>query len=294
MGARILDGTVLANAIRERVAADVAELAAVGHKLKLAAVVVGTPDASLVYARSQEAQCRRVGIDYELLPLRQEADAREIGDTIACLNQDPSVTGIILLMPLPTGVDATTTQHRIDPYKDVEGVSPANIGFCFYGEPIIAPCASLAAVELVRASGAEIRGAEVVVVGQGPIVGRPITTFLLQEMATVTGCHIATRDLVSHTRRADILVVAVGRPNLITREHVKPGAIVIDVGVNRVRVRDAAGNATTATVGDVDYPAVCEVAGAVTPVPGGVGPVTVAMLLRNTVEAARKQLARTR
>jgi len=189
-------------------------------------------------------------------------------------------------------VDPAAMQYRIDPYKDVEGVNPANIGFCFYGQPIIAPCAALATVELVRASGVEVCGAEAVVVGQGAIVGRPITTFLLQQMATVTGCHVATRDLAAHTRRADILVVAVGRAGLITREHVKPGAVVIDVGVNRVKTTGADGQTVTKTVGDVDFEGVSEVAGAITPVPGGVGPMTVAVLLRNTVEAAKKQLAR--
>ncbi len=292
MGARILDGATLAGRIREQVRADAAELAAAGRRLKLAAVIVGSPAAGLLYAKSQQTQCERVGIAYELYHLREDAGPGEIGDTIGCLNEDPAVTGIILLMPLPAGVDAPTMQHRIDPYKDVEGVSPANIGLCFYGRPIISPCAALAAVELARHSGATIRGAEVVVVGQGAVTGRPITTFLLHEMATVTGCHVATRDLAAHTRRADILIVAVGKPNLITRDHVKPGAVVIDVGVNRVEVDGGDGRKTIATVGDVAFEEVCEVAGAITPVPGGVGPLTVAMLLRNTVEAARKQLAR--
>lgn len=291
MAARILDGAGLAKQIREQVRAQVQELAAAGRRVKLTAVVVGSPPAALLYAKSQRANCEEVGIAYELYPLAENATETEIGDTIACLNHDSSVNGIVTLMPLPPGVDPTAIQYRIDPYKDVEGVNPANIGFCFYGEPIIAPCAALAAVELVRASGVEIRGAEAVVVGQGAVVGRPITTFLLHQMATVTGCHIATRDLRAHTRKADILVVGVGKPKLITAEHVKPGAVVIDVGVNRVKVTDAQGQTATVTVGDVDFDAVKEVAGAITPVPGGVGPVTVAMLLRNTLEAARKQRA---
>lgn len=291
MAARILDGTGLAKQIREQVRLQVQEMAAGGRRLKLTAVIAGSPPAALLYAKSQRANCTEVGIEYELYPLAENATEAEIAETIACLNQDPAVNGIVTLMPLPAGVDPTAVQYRIDPYKDVEGVNPANIGFCFYGEPIIAPCAALAAVELVRVSGVEIRGAEAVVVGQGAVVGRPITTFLLHQMATVTGCHIATRDLKAHTRRADILVVGVGKPNLITADHVKPGAIVIDVGVNRIPTTDANGNRTTATVGDVDFEAVRQVAGAITPVPGGVGPVTVAMLLRNTLEAARKQLA---
>jgi len=291
MAARIIDGTALARQVREQVRAQVQELAAAGRRPKLAALVVGLPPPALLYANSQQAQCDKVGIEYQLLHLAEDSTAAEVADTIGCLNSDPTVTGIILLMPLPNGMDAPAMQYRIDPYKDVEGVNPANIGMCFYGQPIIAPCASLAAVELIRSTGVAIRGAEAVVVGQGAVVGRPITTFLLHEMATVTGCHIATRDLAELTWRADILVVGVGKPNLITRDHVKPGAVVIDVGVNRIDRMDSNGNKTTVTVGDVDFPEVCKVAGAITPVPGGVGPMTVAMLLRNTVEAVRKQLA---
>jgi len=294
MGARVIDGTVLAQDICRQAQAEVAELARAGHQVKLAAVLVGAPPAGLVYAGSQRAQCERTGIAYELHQLPPDSDADDIGERIARLNADPTVTGIMLLMPLPPGVDPAAMQYRIDPYKDVEGVNPANIGFCFYGQPIIAPCAALATVELVRASGVEVYGAEAVVVGQGAIVGRPITTFLLQQMATVTGCHVATRDLAAHTRRADILVVAVGQAGLITKEHVKPGAVVIDVGVNRVKTTDVDGRTVTKTVGDVDFDAVSQVAGAITPVPGGVGPMTVAVLLRNTVEAAKKQLARNR
>jgi len=294
MGARIIDGTALAREIRERTREQVAEMTKAGHRLKLAALLVGAPPAGLVYAGSQRLQCERMGIAYELHQLPEDSQADDIAERIARLHADPTVTGIMLHMPLPPGVDAAAMQYRIDPYKDVEGVNPANIGFCFYGQPIIAPCAALATVELVRASGVEICGAEAVVVGQGAIVGRPITTFLLQQMATVTGCHVATRDLAAHTRRADILVVAVGYAGLITREHVKPGAVVIDVGVNRVKTTGADGQTVVKTVGDVDFEAVREVAGAITPVPGGVGPMTVAVLLRNTVEAAKKQLARGR
>lgn len=292
MPARILDGTALASQVREQVRAQVKELATAGRPPRLAAMVVGSPPAAMLYANSQRNECERLGIGYELHQLRADARPADLIELIDRLNADPSVTGMMLLMPLPEGFDPHAMQYRIDPYKDVEGVNPANLGMCFYGQPIIAPCAALAAVELIRISGVEIRGAEAVVVGQGPIVGRPITQFLLQQLATVTGCHIATRDLAAHTRRADILIVAVGRANLISAEHVKPGAVVIDVGVNRVRVPDRNGKRAAITVGDVDFEAVREIAGAITPVPGGVGPVTVAMLLRNTVEAARKQMVR--
>jgi methylenetetrahydrofolate dehydrogenase (NADP+)/methenyltetrahydrofolate cyclohydrolase len=208
------------------------------------------------------------------------------------LNADPSVTGIILQLPLPEHIDTAAAQYRVDPYKDVEGVNPANIGWLFYREPIIAPCTALAVNEMVRRSGTTVRGAAAVVVGQSRIVGKPITMFLLDQMATVTGCHIATRDLAAHTRAADILVVAVGKPQLIGRDHVKPGAVVIDVGINRVREKSPDGKTVRRTVGDVDFDAVSQIASAITPVPGGIGPLTVAMLLRNTVEAACKQLSR--
>ena len=198
----------------------------------------------------------------------------------------------MLHLPLPAGIDTPAMQYRIDPYKDVEGVNPANIGMVFYGQPIIAPCTALAVVHLIGQTPIELRGAEAVVVGQGAVVGLPISVFLVQHLATVTACNAYTRDLAAHTRRADLLVVAAGKAGLITADHVKPGAVVIDVGINRIKEIDAAGKSITRTVGDVDFASVCETAGAITPVPGGVGPVTVAVLLRNTVEAARKQARR--
>jgi len=231
-------------------------------------------------------------VQYELVELPRSTSQSQLLDEIDRLNADPSVTGIILQLPLPEHLDTAAAQYRIDPYKDVEGVNPANIGWLFYRQPILAPCTALAVNEMIRRSGATIRGAHAVVVGQSRIVGKPVTMFLLDQMATVTGCHIATRDLPAHTRQADILVVAVGQPRLIGPQHVKPGAVIIDVGINRVPSTDADGRPTHRTVGDVDFQAVLPIASAITPVPGGVGPLTVAMLLRNTVEAAHKQLAR--
>lgn len=292
MPAEIINGNQVANRIRAQVRTQVEEMQAAGKQLRLAAVLVGEPPASLVYARSQARQCAELGIAYQLVQLPAESSATQLSGVIECLNCDSTVTGIMLHMPLPPGVDAPDMQYRIDPYKDVEGVNPANIGLVFYGQPIIAPCTALAIVELVNETQMDLRGTEAVVVGQGAIVGRPVSVFLIQREATVTACHVATRDLAEHTRRADLLVVAAGRPGLIRREHVKPGAVVIDVGINRVKTTDANGQTLSQTVGDVDFDSVREVASAITPVPGGVGPVTVAMLLRNTVEAARKQLAR--
>ena len=292
MTATILDGTELAASIQEEVRRQVAEWSAKGRTLKLAAVLVGEPPASLVYARSQARQCQHLGIAYELVQLPAEADQASIIRRINALNRDPAVTGIMLHLPLPKGIHTPTVQYHIDPYKDVEGVNPANIGLVFYGEPIIAPCTALAVVEIVRRTQITLRGAQAVVVGQGAIGGRPITVFLIQQDATVTACNEFTPNLAEHTRKADLLVVAAGRAGLITADGVKPGAVVIDVGINRVTTTDDAGNKVTRTVGDVDFESVRQVAGVLTPVPGGVGPVTVTMLLRNTVEAARKQLAR--
>jgi len=294
MAAAVIDGKQLAERMRAEIRRQVEALAKEGKRLKLAAVVVGEPPAGMVYTRSQARLCEQIGIDYALVKLPAECDAASAARQIEELNQDPSVTGIMVHLPLPPWIDAPSLQYRIDPFKDVEGVNPANLGMVFYDQPILAPCTALAVVELVRQTKMELRGAEAVVVGQGAIVGLPISMFLIQQWATVTGCHIETRDLAAHTRRADLLVVAAGKPGLITAEHVKPGAAVIDVGINRVKTTDADGREVSRTVGDVDLDAVREVAGAITPVPGGVGPVTVTMLLRNTVQAALKQMARDR
>lgn len=292
MAAQLLDGAALAAETRATVTREVARYNAEHGAIKLCAVLVGTDDAGRLYAERQRKLSVIVGIEYELVELPEETTEAGLLTTIDRLNADPTVTGIILQLPLPPHIDDAVAQYRLDPYKDVEGVSPANIGMLFYGEPIIAPCTALAVAELIRRSGVEQRGAEAVVVGQSRIVGRPVTMALLSNMATVTGCHIATRDLAAHTRQADILVVAVGKPALINGSHVKPGAVVIDVGINRVTVTQPDGTRKRQTVGDVDFDSVAPIAGHLSPVPGGVGPLTVAMLLRNTVEAARKQLNR--
>jgi len=289
MSARILDGKAIAAELRNQVSAQVAEFTVRCGPIRLYAVLVGSDPAARLYAASQRRQCLRAGVQHELVELPDSTTQAALLDTIDKLNADPNVTGIMLQLPLPASIDTAAAQYRIDPYKDVEGVNPANIGFLFYDSPIIAPCTALAVVELIERSGVAIRGAHAVVVGQSRIVGRPVSMFLTTRMATVTGCHIATRDLRAHTRSADILVVAVGKPRLIDANAIKPGAVVIDVGINRIRETRADGAESSRTVGDVDFDSVANVAGAITPVPGGVGPVTVAMLLRNTVEAARKQ-----
>lgn len=286
MSATIIDGQALAGRIKTDTAAAVRELASRGVGVHLAAVMVGDPATGEIYARSQRKRCQEVGIGYSLHTLPPSAREDEIRALLHELNADPRVTGILLNLPLPPGLDTPAVQYAIDPYKDVEGVNPSNIGLLFYDTPIIAPCTALAVVEILKEANVDPRGLDAVVVGQGPIAGRPVSLFLLQKMATVTSCHVATRDLADHTRHADLLVVAVGKPDLIRKEHVKPGAIVIDVGINSVT--NAAGEKRI--VGDVAFAEVCEVARVVTPVPGGVGPVTVAILLRSAAQAARQQL----
>ncbi len=291
MSALILDGAAYAAEIRADVARDVARLRG-DRGVSLHAILVGDDEASRLYAASQERQCAKAGIAYELIHLSADTPQSRLLERIDALNADPAVTGIILQLPLPAGLDAAIAQLRIDPYKDVEGVSPANIGLLFYGEPILAPCTALAVNELLRRSGVPLRGAAAVVVGQSRIVGKPVTMFLLGNEATVTACNVHTRGLAELARQAEVLIVAIGRPRQIGPEYVRRGAVVIDVGINTVVEADAAGGQLRRTVGDVDFDRVREVAAAISPVPGGVGPLTVAMLLRNTVEAARKQRER--
>jgi methylenetetrahydrofolate dehydrogenase (NADP+)/methenyltetrahydrofolate cyclohydrolase len=292
MPARILDGLAVAAEIRNQVSARIARFTLEHGPIRLCAVLVGQDPAARLYAESQRRRCLQAGVQHELIELPETISQAALLERLHALNADPGVTGIMVQLPLPAGIDPAVVQYHIDPYKDVEGVNPANLGLLFYDEPILAPCTALAVNELIRRSGVSVCGAHAVVVGQSRIVGRPISMFLTTQMATVTACHAATRELVEHTRRADILVVAVGRPRLFGAEYVKPGAVVIDVGIHRVQEAGPDGARLSRTVGDVDFQSVCQVAGAITPVPGGVGPVTVAMLLRNTVEAAQKQLQR--
>lgn len=282
MPASIIDGSALAMQVRRDVQQRVEELKAKGRPVALAAVLVGASPAGEIYAQRQAESCRTVGIGYELYTLPASATQADVIRVIERLNREPTVTGIMLHLPVPQHLDATELQYAINPLKDVEGVNPANIGYVVYGHTLVGPCTALAVLELIRSTGVTIRGSEAVVVGASEIAGKPIALLLTEQMATVTLCHIATRDLASHTRRAEILVVAVGKPGLITPEHVSEGAIVIDVGINRITLPDG----TKKTVGDVDFDGVAPKAAHITPVPGGVGPMTVAMLLKNTLRCA--------
>jgi methylenetetrahydrofolate dehydrogenase (NADP+)/methenyltetrahydrofolate cyclohydrolase len=244
---------------------------------------------------SQKKLCASLGIDFKMVQLADTISQTALIRKIHELNDDPEITGIILELPLPSRLNTFICQRAIDPNKDAEGVHPVNLGLLVYGVGHHAPCTAMAAYQLIKSAGLELRGKECVVVGHSQIVGRPIGLMMLHDFCTVTTCHIATRDLASHTRRADVLIVAVGKPGLIKSDMVKEGAMVIDVGVNRVPILDAGGqqllneNGKPAfkTVGDVDYETVKEKAAWITPVPGGVGPLTVTMLLRNVVNSAK-------
>jgi methylenetetrahydrofolate dehydrogenase (NADP+)/methenyltetrahydrofolate cyclohydrolase len=279
MPAKLIDGVAISNRLKDEVKARVAAL---GKPVHLTAILAGATGAGELYAQRQGEACRALGIDYQLLTFPADVTQRHLKTEIRRLNQDPSVTGIMMHLPLPAHLDAPRLQYEIDVVKDVEGVNPANIGYVTYGHVVIAPCTALAVIELIESTGVELRGAEAVVVGASQIVGKPVALLLTERMATVTTCHIATRDLKAHTNRADVLVVAVGKPGLIGADHVRDGAVVIDVGINRVTLPDG----TKKTVGDVEFDAVKEKASHITPVPGGVGPMTVAMLLKNTLRSA--------
>jgi methylenetetrahydrofolate dehydrogenase (NADP+)/methenyltetrahydrofolate cyclohydrolase len=282
MAAKIIDGKTLAEQVKQDVRRNVALLAERGLHPYLVAVLVGESPEAELYAAGQRRSCEALGIRYELKKFSGATDSGVLAETIKRLNADPAVTGIMLHLPLPPHLDVAEMQYQIDPVKDVEGVNPANIGYAVYRHTLIAPSTALAAIKLIESTGESIRGADAVVVGASDIVGKPASILLTERMATVTLCHIATRDLASHTSRADIVVVAVGKPGLLRAEHVREGAMVIDVGINRVTLPDG----SKKTVGDVDFDAVKEKAGWITPVPGGVGPMTVAMLLENTLRCA--------
>jgi len=298
MAAQIIDGEATAGKIQEQLKAESANRKAKGKEPHLLALMVGDNPATRIYSKSQQKSCEELGIKYTLEQLPDDTTGQGLEKRIAELNADASVNGILLQMPLPEGVDARELQAMIAPSKDVEGMNPANMGMVVYGRPRLAPCTAMAAVELIKATGVELEGKEVTVVGHSEIVGKPVSLLFLDQFCTTTVCHIATKDLAYHTKNAEILVVAVGKAGLTKGDMIRPGAIVIDVGINRVTLKDengkpvltSKGKPKKVTVGDVIFDEAKEVASHITPVPGGVGPVTVAILLRNTVEATKMQL----
>lgn len=290
-GARLIDGTALAAKIRGEVAVDVARLRERGVVPGLTVVLVGEDPASAVYVGAKEKASREAGMAGETIRLPATTSQDELLALVARLNADPAVHGILVQMPLPTHLDPDAVIDHIRPDKDVDGFHPVNVGKVLIGKSDgFAPCTPAGVQRMLIEYGVETRGANCVIVGRSNIVGKPMAALLIQAGrggdATVTICHSRTRDLAEHTRQADILIAAVGRPRTITADMVKPGAVVIDVGVNRIP--DATRKSGTRLVGDVDFDAVRSVASLITPVPGGVGPMTIAMLLANTVRAARQ------
>ena len=298
--ARILDGVAIALAIKQEVAQEVRALAAQGIRPGLAAVLVGNVPASEIYVRSKVQTCAELGIYSDLITPPENTTTEALLELVASLNSRDSIDGILIQLPLPSHIDSKILLDAVSPGKDVDGLHPVNAGRLQAGRPALAPCTPVGVIEILKRSGIPIASRHAVVVGRSDIVGKPAAMLLLQQNATVTICHSKTRDLGAITRQADILVAAIGRPGFITPEMVNPGATIIDVGINRINTRKEfdhffAGNARreasfvkrgSTIVGDV-HPAAFKLAGAYSPVPGGVGPLTIAMLMSNTVRAAK-------
>jgi methylenetetrahydrofolate dehydrogenase (NADP+) / methenyltetrahydrofolate cyclohydrolase len=279
MAAEIIDGKAIAQEVRAEVRDEVAAWVAEGHAAPgLATVLVGDDPASAVYVGGKQRASAEVGIRGFDHRLDHDAPHEDVERLLRELNADPAVSGILLQLPTPPQVDGPALTEIIDPRKDVDGLTPISAGLLAKGRPGLRPCTPSGVMELLRRHDVALEGAEAVVVGRSELVGKPVAALLLAENATVTHCHSRTRDLPAVCRRADVLVAAVGRPEMVRADWVKPGATVIDVGMNRTEA---------GLVGDVDFDGVREVAGLITPVPGGVGPMTIAMLLRNTLTAAR-------
>src|SRR5437016_9780999 len=300
MAATLLDGNKIANQIRAEVAAEVRTISAAGVRPGLAVILVGKKPASEIYVRGKVKSSEEVGIYRERLTPAENITTNELLELVLELNQRDEIDGILVQLPLPPQVNSKKILTAVDPAKDVDGFHPVNVGFLSTQRPGLVPCTPAGIIEILKRSGIPIAGQEAVVVGRSDIVGKPVAMLLINGNATVTVCHSKTRDLPGVCRGADILVAAIGRDGMITRDFVKPGATVIDVGMNKVTdpaefQRLFAGNAKreetfrlkgSTLVGDV-HPEVAEVAGAITPVPGGVGPLTIAMLMSNTVKAAK-------
>lgn len=300
MTARILDGNKIATDIKNEVAAEVQHLTAAGLRPGLAVVLVGHNPASEVYVRNKVKACETLGIYSEKHTPPATATTEELLALVNSLNSRDEIDGILVQLPLPQQVDSKRVLMAVDPAKDVDGFHPINIGYLSSQRPGLVPCTPAGIIEVLKRSGVTMAGADAVVIGRSDIVGKPVAMLLINNNATVTVCHSKTRDLPGVCRRADILVAAIGRPGFVTRDFVKPGATVIDVGINSVTTaaefekffagdekrREQFARKGSTLVGDV-HPEVVEVAGALTPVPGGVGPLTIAMLMSNTVKACK-------
>jgi methylenetetrahydrofolate dehydrogenase (NADP+)/methenyltetrahydrofolate cyclohydrolase len=287
--AALIDGTAIGKLVREDVAREVARLKTLGIVPGLSVILVGEDPASAVYVRSKGKACEEAGMRGETIRLPADTSEAQLLDQVDALNNDPRVHGILVQMPLPKHMSADKVIRRIKPEKDVDGFHPVNVGKLSIGERDgFVPCTPAGAIELLIRSGVDTRGKDAVIIGRSNIVGKPMAALLMQDApggnATVTVCHSRTADLAAHIRRADILVAAIGKPEMITGDMIKPGAVVIDVGINRVT--DSSSPKGYRIVGDVAFASARQVASLITPVPGGVGPMTIAMLMKNTVRAA--------
>jgi len=293
MAATIIDGKAIAQQIRAELASDIAQLKAKGVVPGLGVVLVGDDPASRSYVTAKEKACHEIGIFSADHRLPASTSQAELMALVRRLNEDPRIHGILVQLPLPKGLDESEVLLGVDPDKDVDGFHPINVGRMVVGEKAFLPCTPHGVVQMLVRSGVRIDGAHVVVVGRSNIVGKPLANLLLQKSpygnATVTVCHTRTKDIGHHTLQADIVIAAAGRPNTVTADMIRDGAVVIDVGVNRVE--DASKKQGFRLVGDVDFEAVKHKASAITPVPGGVGPMTIVMLLYNTVESAKRHHA---
>ncbi len=281
MAAQLIDGKVLSSAVKAQLASEMEELKQNGVTPGLVVILVGQDPGSQIYVRNKEKACQEIGITSTVLRLDESTTQDELEDLIHKFNADESVDGILVQVPLPKHMNEAAALSLIKPEKDVDGFHVVNMGNLFGGMETIVACTPKGVMEMIHSTGVSVSGKEAVVVGRSNNVGKPIAMLLLQENATVTMCHSRTKDLAAHTKRADILVAAVGRPRFITGDMIKPGAMVIDVGINRVDGK---------VVGDVDFASASETAAYLSPVPGGVGLMTVAMLMKNTLQIARKRV----
>lgn len=280
MAAGIIDGNAVSAKIREALTEEVAGLAGKGVKPGLAVVIIGEDPASQVYVRGKEKACEQIGIYSEKHALPADTTEDALLALVRELNQKAEISGVLVQLPLPEHIDENAVIHAIAPHKDVDGFHPESVGKMMIGQDTFLPCTPHGIMVLLEEAGVDLTGKEAVIVGRSNIVGKPVALMLLSKHATVTMCHTRTKDLTFHTSRADILVVAAGRPEVIKGDQIKEGAVVIDVGVNRVEGK---------LVGDVEFASAAERASAITPVPGGVGPMTITMLMQNTVKAAKQQ-----
>ena len=288
MSATIIDGRAVAARVRGEVAQEVAAFVSAHERIPgLATVLVGDDPASAVYVGGKQRACEEVGMTAFDNRLPAASSSAEIAELLDDLNRDPAVSGVLLQLPLPSHLDGAELTAMIDPVKDVDGLTPVNAGSLSLGRPGLRPCTPLGVMELLAETDVPLEGAEAVVVGRSNLFGKPMAQLLLAQNATVTVCHSRTRELAAVCRRAEVLIAAVGRPRLLTAEFIRPGAVVIDVGMNRISPEEA--HNKSGLVGDVEFAAAAEIAAAITPVPGGVGPMTIALLLRNTLKAARMQ-----